>query len=101
MYASFQHESEVMHMCLNVNLTAGLTYELYEDVVLFNGSYSDGDSECVPVYIAIADDDKVEGTEKIATTIHRGIISTVFIIDDDCKPYVGCQAFPHILFVVL
>ena len=53
--------------------------------MIFNGSYSDGDSECVPVFVSVPDDDLVERAESYKTYI-RDIHIEIFIIDNDCKP---------------
>ena len=67
------------------NYAADLEFTFYDRVIVFNGSYYDGDSVCVPVYVDVPDDNLVEGTEKFEARL-PGIFITVFIIDSDCKP---------------
>ena len=55
-------------------------------MVVFNGSYSVGDSECVLMNVSALSDNLVEGTEAFTVTVHRLDTSvTIFIIDNDCK----------------
>ena len=55
-------------------------------MVLFNGSYSVGDSECVTMNISALSDNLVEGTESFAVDLDKlNTTVTIFIIDNDCK----------------
>ena len=68
-------------------------YLFYNDTIIFNGSYSVGDSECVSVYVNVYDDNLVEGTEEVSYVDNDnddgfhfpGINVQTFIIDNDCK----------------
>ena len=61
----------------------------YNDALIFNGSYSVGDSECTTVRVSAPDDNLVEGTEVFNATVSPGTISknfvSIFIIDNDCE----------------
>ena len=55
-------------------------------MVVFDGSYSVGDSKCVTVNVSALSDNLVEGTEAFTVTVHMLDTSvTIFIIDNDCK----------------
>ena len=63
-------------------------YLFYTDKIILNGTYSAGDSECIPVYIDVYDDNLVEGTEEVFDTDDdnfSGINIQTYIIDNDCK----------------
>ena len=65
---------------MKVNLyTADLEYVFHNDTIIFNGSYSVGDSECVAMDVSVPDDNLVEGTEKIEAT-SNDIFITIYII---------------------
>ena len=72
-----------------------LEYLFYNDTIIFNGSYSVGDSECVSVYVNVYDDNLVEGTEEVSDVDNDnddgfhfpGINVQTFIIDNDCKHF--------------
>ena len=66
---------------------AELDYVLnYNHMVLFNGSYSVGDSECVTMNVSALSDKLVEGTESFAFDLDKlNTTVTIFIIDSDCK----------------
>ena len=58
----------------------------YNYVVLFNGSYSVGDSECMTMNVSALSDNLVEGTESFAVDLDKlKTTITIFIIDSDCK----------------
>ena len=71
---------------------AELDYVLnYNHMVLFNGSYSVGDSECVTVNVSVLSDKLVEGTESFAFDLDKlNTTVTIFIIDSDCKCMYCC-----------
>ena len=58
----------------------------YNYVVLFNGSYSVGDSECMTMNVSALSDNLVEGTESFAFHLYKlKTTVNIFIIDKDCK----------------
>ena len=55
-------------------------------MILFNGSYSVGDSECGTLNVSALSDNLVEGTEAFTASLYNLDTSvTIFIIDIDCK----------------
>ena len=66
-----------------------LDYVFYNDTVLFDGSYSIGDSKCTTVRVSAADDNLVESTEVFHATVIPGANSqsyvSIFIIDKNCE----------------
>lgn len=66
----------------------GTDYIFYDDAIVFNGSYSVGEEECVVVNVNAPDDYLVEGNELFNVVIDSFDISPapcVYIIDNDCK----------------
>ena len=65
----------------------------YNDALIFNGSYSVGEYECMTVRVSAPDDNLVEGTEVFNATVSPGATSkhlvSIFIIDNDCE----CMGF--------
>ena len=71
---------------MRILYTADLDYVFHNDTIIFNGSYSVGDSECVEVIINALKDDLVEGTELFFADINRiNLHVFIFIIDSNCK----------------
>ena len=61
-------------------------YTFYNETIVFNGSYSEGDSECVVVTVIAHTDGIVEGIEMISVSVGQLVNPVyVFVIDDDCK----------------
>ena len=60
-----------------------LDYIFSNITIIFNGSYSVGDSECV--IVNAFSDNLVEGTEKFYVQVDSFHTVPVFIIDNDCK----------------
>lgn len=60
-----------------------LDFIFSNNAIIFNGSYSVGDSECVTVN-AISDN-LVEGTQNFYVQVDLFHAVSVFIIDNDCK----------------
>jgi hypothetical protein len=63
-------------------------YILYNQSITFNGSYSEGDSECVMVYVRAVEDSLVEGTEVIPVAVIPYFSEdptpvSIFIVDND------------------
>ena len=55
-------------------------------MILFNGSYSVGDSECGTLNVSALSDNLVEGAEAFTASLYKLDTSvTIFIIDIDCK----------------
>lgn len=68
-----------------------IDYLFDSDYIIFNGSYSVGDSECVMIDIVANTDNVVEGMEVIKANVNekqeddRRLSSiSIFIIDNDC-----------------
>ena len=68
-----------------------LDYVFYNETLVFNGSYSAGDSECITVLVSVPDDNLVESTEVFHAIVFyysgADILSSasIFIIDNDCE----------------
>ena len=68
------------------NSVEGADYTFYNRTIVFNGSYSDGDSECVLVTCVAHADNAVEGTETLTVIIEQiDTPVTIFIIDSNCE----------------
>ena len=69
--------------------TEVLDYVFYNETLIFNGSYSVGDSECMTVRVFAPDDNLVESTEVFKAIVSPGASSltsvSIFIIDNDCE----------------
>ena len=64
----------------------GTDFTFYNQTIVFNGTYYDGDSVCVGVTVAVFPDGIVEGTEEFLIGIdHLDDAIFVYIIDSDCK----------------
>ena len=66
-----------------------LDYVFYNETLIFNGSYSVGESECMTVRVYAPEDNLVEGTEVFNAIVFPGANSltsvSIFIIDNDCE----------------
>ena len=68
------------------NILDQTDYTFYNKTIIFNGSYSEGSSECAVVTVVAHTDGLVEGTEVIIVGIGQMASPvSVFIIDSDCK----------------
>ena len=63
----------------------GTDYIFYDDVIIFDGFYFVGESECVVVNVTVPDDYLVEGNEVFNVVLDLSPAPCVFIIDNDCK----------------
>ena len=75
-------------MTFTIIFADGTDYIFYDDVIIFDGFYFVGESECVMVNVTVPDDYLVEGNEVFNVEIDFLDLSPapcVFIIDNDCK----------------
>ena len=83
------HKSVVIYIALYFTFAEVLDYLFYNETLIFNGSYSFGDSECMTVRVFGPEDNLVEGREVFYAIVFPGASSltfvSIFIIDNDCE----------------